>query len=103
MGDSKALISFMQEFVHSQMFERFCDERLKKKSAQNISNPTNIPFPTAATSIKSSRTVNGFASSPTEATTVNGIAFGIGEEDIDLFDSCVAELKVCPLLLSQTR
>ena len=30
MGDSKAVQDFLAEFVHSQMFERFCDERVKK-------------------------------------------------------------------------
>lgn len=33
-GDSKHLVSFLVEFVHSQMFERFCGELVLKKQAQ---------------------------------------------------------------------
>ncbi len=30
MGDSKELLDFINEFIHSQMFERFCDERIAR-------------------------------------------------------------------------
>mmetsp|Transcript_13274 Transcript_13274/g.12022 ORF Transcript_13274/g.12022 Transcript_13274/m.12022 type:complete len:853 (+) Transcript_13274:7-2565(+) len=30
MGDSKELLDFINEFIHSQMFERFCDDRITR-------------------------------------------------------------------------
>ena len=35
MNDSRELLEFVSEFLHSQMFERFCEERMAKIKAGN--------------------------------------------------------------------
>lgn len=77
MGDSRALILFLSEFMHSQMFERFCDEKLKKLRAE------------AAQARDRGLSASGFASNNTG----NNAAVAGCEDDEDVFESSSAEFR----------
>lgn len=50
MGDSKQLLGFIADFIHSQIFERFCAELIAKKQAQLAKGDANKRRSLATTS-----------------------------------------------------
>lgn len=91
MGDSKELQSFLAEFHHSQMFERFCDKKLKKLgSSKRGPGASEVKAPVSPHVVMKRRRVSSGSSSSGSNYSADG---GAGGEE-DVFELVCRELRV---------
>jgi hypothetical protein len=96
MGDSRQLVVFLQDFVHSQIFERFCAELIAKKQAQTAraaeQNRHKSLAAGTASALSSAGAGRRGTSLPTTLTS-SGSAAAEGDDgaEEDLFEQAVRE------------